>query len=104
MAAKAPPPVDTTPSLHPDYWYIKGQAYDFKPWCSDHPGGEYILQISKGTLDSMLLVLKKRCSSLVCCLTCASQWAAYHAGRDLQYLVEQRVFVCRRTLCIDRGS
>eukprot|EP00040_Diaphanoeca_grandis_P012661 m.64137 g.64137 ORF g.64137 m.64137 type:complete len:446 (+) comp23394_c1_seq1:283-1620(+) len=30
-------------------WYLHGKAYDFKPWMDKHPGGAYILKITKGT-------------------------------------------------------
>jgi sphingolipid 8-(E/Z)-desaturase len=39
----------STMSLDPTLWYIHGKAYDLKDWIHEHPGGDYILKISRGT-------------------------------------------------------
>jgi fatty acid desaturase (delta-4 desaturase) len=31
------------------YWYIDGRAYDFQSWESQHPGGAYILRVTRGS-------------------------------------------------------
>jgi hypothetical protein len=35
-------------ALSPALWYIEGRAYDLSKW-SGHPGGQYILNITRGT-------------------------------------------------------
>ena len=31
------------------WWYIHGRAYDLQPWLDTHPGGRYMLDITRGT-------------------------------------------------------
>lgn len=31
------------------WWYIHGRAYDLEPWLDTHPGGRYMLDITRGT-------------------------------------------------------
>lgn len=30
-------------------WFINGKAYDLEKWMVSHPGGQYILEITRGT-------------------------------------------------------
>lgn len=34
--------------MNPNYWYIKGQAYDFSEYCNKHPGGWKAIMVGKG--------------------------------------------------------
>ena len=38
----------TEPALRPDLWYIHGKPYGLLPWLDRHPGGRYLLEISRG--------------------------------------------------------
>jgi len=35
--------------VSPNFWYIHGRAYDLNAWIGDHPGGKYVLNITRGT-------------------------------------------------------
>ena len=35
--------------LRVDAWYIHGKPHDLRPWLDRHPGGKYILEVTRGT-------------------------------------------------------
>ena len=35
--------------FEPEFWYIHGDAYDLHDWLPSHPGGRYLLDITRGT-------------------------------------------------------